>query len=205
MLYFLIISITMFICVLMAVIASLSGAMPLWYAITAPFLVNFYAITVLGIVCLIMRLLPKSLWNYKRKRFYVSKKEVEFYDKVLHIKKWKEKVPEKGSIAGFPKDKIRSLEEPYLAKFLQENCFAESMHFIGGLMGFTVLLFLKKSNYFFAIPILIVNFILNIMPSIIQRFNRYRLAKIYENVKVRNASQLQEQEQFEDDESLKAY
>lgn len=137
----------------------------------------------LGVVCGVMRLLPKSLWNYKRKRFYVSKKEVDFYDKVLHIKSWKEKVPEAGSAAGFPKDKIRSLDEKYLAKSLQENCFAESMHFVSGLLGFTALFFVKKRDYYFAIPLLTMNFILNIIPSIIQRYNRYKLVKYTRRLK----------------------
>ena len=188
MLYFLIIFITMFICISLAVVSSFFGVMPLWYAFTMPFLVVAYDLIFLGIVCVVMRLLPKALWDYRRKRFTVGDEEVKFYDQKLHIKSWKEKVPEAGAASGFPKDKIYSTEEKYLKRFLEENCFAESMHFVAGLIGITALFFLPTADFFFAIPITIVNFVLNIMPSMIQRYNRPKLVRIYEKICERNKS-----------------
>lgn len=183
MLYFFTIFIAMAIIECISISVSLvSHSISLIYAIVAPFFVNVYVLVMLGIVTLLLRLfIPKKFWNCEKKLFKVKRKELSIYNK-LKIKKWKDLVPEMGSTGGFPKRNIESLKPEYLWKFLQETCFAEFMHYIVGLLGFTVLFFMGKESYFFTFPILIINLILHILPCLIQRYNRYRLKKIYDRV-----------------------
>lgn len=183
MLYFFIVTATMLITTLLSVLASLSlAAVPLWYAVLAPMTVNAYVLILLGVICLLMRLLiPKKFWSKKRKCFKVKGWEIPLYKK-LHVKQWKDKVPEMGKAGGFPKDHIRSTEPGYIRKFISETCFAESMHFIVGVAGFSALIFYPASHLFFVLPILIVNFILHLLPCIIQRYNRYRLTIVYDHL-----------------------
>lgn len=183
MLYFLIISLAMTIVEISAISFSLAtGLMSLSRSVIMPFFVNAYVLVVLGVVALLMRIfIPRRFWNANKKMFYVSKKEIDFYNK-LEIKKWKERVPEMGCSSGFPKNEIKSLEKDYLWRFLQENCYAEFMHYVVAILGFTVVFFLEEFDFIFATPILLANVILNIMPSIIQRYNRVKLKNIYEIV-----------------------
>ena len=183
MLYFLIISLSMTIVEISAISFSLAtGLMSLSRSVIMPFFVNAYVLVVLGVVALLMRIfIPRRFWNANKKMFYVSKKEIDFYNK-LEIKKWKERVPEMGCSSGFPKNEIKSLEKDYLWRFLQENCYAEFMHYVVAILGFTVVFFLEGFDFIFATPILLANVILNIMPSIIQRYNRVKLKNIYEIV-----------------------
>ena len=183
MLYFLIISLAMTIVEISAISFSLAtGLMSLSRSVIMPFFVNAYVLVVLGVVALLMRIfIPRRFWNANKKMFYVSKKEIDFYNK-LEIKKWKERVPEMGCSSGFPKNEIKSLEKDYLWRFLQENCYAEFMHYVVAILGFTVVFFLEGFDFIFATPILLANVILNIIPSIIQRYNRVKLKNIYEIV-----------------------
>jgi len=183
MLYFFIILITMIVVETASISVSLlTNSMTLTYAIFMPIFVNFYVLVVLGVVALLMRvLLPRKVWNSQKRCFKVSKKEIYFYNRIK-IKKWKDKVPEMGCTSGFPKTKIRSLDKKYLWKFLEETCYAEVMHFVVAFLGFTVLFFVNVSDYPYVFPLLIVNFMLHLLPSLIQRFNRFRLLEVYENV-----------------------
>lgn len=61
-----------------------------------------------------------------------------------------------GKTGGFPKDHLRSTEPAYLERFISETCFAEWMHFIVGVAGFSALIVYPTNHLFFALPILIV-------------------------------------------------
>ena len=111
MLYFIIVTATMVITTVTSVLVSLSEeAVPLWYAFLAPMTVNAYVLILLGVLSLMMRLIiPKKFWSKPRKCFQVKRWEMPIYNK-LHIKQWKDKVPEMGKTGGFPKDHLRSTE-----------------------------------------------------------------------------------------------
>lgn len=149
-------------------------------ALCGPMIINAFVLIFMGIITLILRIfVPTKAWNYNSKLFRVSKKEFEFLKK-LKVKKWKDKVPEMGKTGGFPKDKVRSFEIKYLERFLQETCFAELMHAIASITPFLTLFFVKTTSLIYVLPILIINFVLHILPCIIQRYVRFKLAKIYE-------------------------
>ena len=180
MLYFIIISAIVAGSLISSVCVScIAGTISVTYAIIAPLFVLLFVFILLGVLDLILRFcFPKSCWNIEKRYFSVSKKEIKLYEK-LQIRKWKDKVPEWGKSAGFSKSNLQSLEVDYLQKFIYETCIGEILHLSAAILGFTCLLLFPVKNWYFVLPILITNFVLNLMPCIIQRYNRARLLVVY--------------------------
>ncbi len=153
------------------------------YAIIAPFFILAYVLIILGILDLLLRFLPKSFYDFNKKYYIVSKKEMKFYEKIS-IRKWENIVPELGSSGGFSKRHLKSIDSQYIRQFIHETCFGEILHLFAGILGFTCLLFFSSDKYLFVLPILIVNLILNLLPCLIQRYNRHKLVTLY-NFKTR--------------------
>lgn len=140
-------------------------------------LATVLVILVDGITAGLMRLLPKKVAKHDAKIYTVSVKEKQFYEK-LHIRDWKEKVPEIGHFTGFRKNKIadpKSIE--YVERFLMEACYGELGHFLSLFTGFLILLFQPLSLLWLSvsIPVAAVNFILNVPFVMILRYNCYKL------------------------------
>ncbi len=130
-----------------------------------------------AIVAVICRSLPASLANPERKIFAVSKKEKLFYER-LKIRKWKDKIPEIGHLTGFRKNKLAQPSDlGYLRRFLLENCYGEIVHIVSVPCGFAILAFrrLTKTWFSIALPVAIVNAVLNILPIFVLRYNYYKL------------------------------
>ena len=161
-------------------VSLISNSYSLGYAILAPLFVNFYVIFILAFLSVALRFVfPKRWLNYQNRYFKIRDDEPEKFQK-LKVKKWKDKVPEMGCAGGFAKDKLKSLDQNYLAKFLKETCFAEILHNLAAIFGFTVLFFFPIKHYYFVLPMLFVNVFLHLLPCLIQRQTRYRLSKVYE-------------------------
>ena len=133
-----------------------------------------------GIITLSIHLLPSKLFNPDKKFFKVSDKKIRFYKK-LGVKKWKERVPDLGQFSNFKKNKIQDpFSLKYMHKFLVENCYGDMIHLVSGFMGFLIVLLPPiKISLFIALPIACINFIINYLPVMIQRYNRPKLLNIY--------------------------
>lgn len=135
---------------------------------------------------LIRYLLPKKFVNKNLKFYQVSKKEMKIYD-FFKIKKWKDKVPELGSFTNFHKNKIlKPKDNEYIARFIEEVCYGMWGHFIGAPMGFLILLldfnmYSGSSKLYLTmfLPFAIVNFILDLLPAFVLRYNLNRLQILY--------------------------
>lgn len=179
MLYFVIILVSMLAIEGISILCAGFNLISLQAAIWGPIITNFYVLGAMGLITLVCRIImPPKTCNPTKKFFVVNKKEIKVYNK-LKIKLWKDKVPEMGCAGGFKKDKIESLNPSYLSKFLKETCFAEVIHRLSALLSFIVLIFANPVYYVFMIPVLVVNFVLHILPCLIQRYNRFRISKIY--------------------------
>ncbi len=180
LLYFILVIIIMALAILPAVIISITThTINLLFAFLAPFAVNLYVLLVMGVVALLLRIIiPISKWNFCSKFFTVKDSEITFYNKIK-IRKWKDKIPEMGCAAGFRKDHINSTKKEYIERFLQETCYAEVMHLLSGILGFTALLFYNPRYYYFVLVITVGNLFLHLLPCFVQRFTRYRLIKVY--------------------------
>ena len=200
--YLIVILAVMFADIGLAIWGSLSsGSLSLLEAILYPILVLLYVLLLLGLLDIILRIFPKSLFDYKRKFYNTGKKELRFYEKI-GIRKWKNKVPELGATGGFSKKNIQSLNADYIKKFIYETCFGEILHLLAGILGFTCLFLYPADCIYFILPILITNLILNLLPCFIQRYNRHKLIVVYNYLKRKEQKTLNEtaiEKPFEDD------
>jgi hypothetical protein len=121
------------------------------------------------------------VFNNKKKFFIVSEKEIWFYKKI-RLPKWKDKLPQYNK--GFNKRNLpNEISKEYLELFINVTCQAEIVHYIIIPLGYFSVFFSLLTNnpeYWFFIFILIATFIgiCNIVFSLIQRYNRYRLEKL---------------------------
>ena len=100
----------------------------------------------------------------------------------MKIKSWKDKIPETGALLKiFDKTKIENSEDPaYLHTFLRETCYAEIMHEYSAPLAFLILFAAPGAlKWTIALPVAVVNFILQMFPIAVQRYNRNRLTKLY--------------------------
>ena len=95
---------------------------------------------------------------YEEKKDYDPKKLLKlekFYEKVLKIKIWKDRIPQYVSKGGFSKREIKSLDLNYLNRFVCETYRAEADHFMCCLI-MPFLFFLNKLESFIFFSILIM-------------------------------------------------
>lgn len=171
---------TVLVATLNAIFASSLGFSP-WLLILLTVAFVLFAFLVDGVIACLARVLPKKLFEPDRKRFTVSDREKKFYDR-LKIKSWKDKIPETGALLKiFDKTKIENSEDPaYLHTFLRETCYAEIMHEYSAPLAFLILFAAPGAlKWTIALPVAVVNFILQMFPIAVQRYNRNRLTKLY--------------------------
>lgn len=156
-----------------------------WFFVLAVLASTVYQVAVDGLFAFICERIPAK-WVKDKKFFEVSKREQRFYEK-LGIKKWKDKVLELGSLGGFSKSKIDDPNNPeYAEKFLIESYKGEVDHIIGMIMGFTVIfIFPLKFAWMVGVPVAIVNVFLNLLSTMILRYNTPKL-KILHKRALRN-------------------
>lgn len=156
------------------------------YVIGAVVISAFAAFVVDAIVAYIIHKMPPKYYSPYKKIFQVGKFERKIYE-FLGVKKWKDIIPEMGQLCDFKKNKLESTEDnEYLYKFLVETCYAETLHLLSGILGYCIIfIYPLKYALLFGVPIASVNFFLQILPVIIQRYLRPKLLKIYErNIKI---------------------
>lgn len=171
---------TAIVAALNAIFAFSLGFSP-WLLILLTVAFVLFAFLVDGVIACLARVLPKKLFEPDRKRFTVSDREKKFYDR-LKIKLWKDKIPETGALLKiFDKTKIENSEDPaYLHTFLRETCYAEIMHEYSAPLAFLILFAAPGAlKWTIALPVAVVNFILQTFPIAVQRYNRNRLTKLY--------------------------
>ena len=140
-----------------------------------------------GIVAWLIRSMPEKWFDYHKKVFSTSKREKNFYD-FLHIKSWKEKVPELGMFTSFRKNKIKNPNDPeYLKRFILEACYGVIIHYYSVPFGFLILLCDYKMYYTYsniwltiALPVALVNAVLILLPAFILKYNLPKLIRLYE-------------------------
>lgn len=160
------------------VMCPIMGVSP-WFFVLAVIASTLYQIAIDAVFAIICNQIPAK-WVKDKKFFDVSKKEQHFYEK-LGIKKWKDKVLELGSLGGFGKSKLADPNNPeYAEKFLIESYKGELDHIFGMFAGFTVVfLFPLKFAWIVGVPVAIVNVFLNLLSTMILRYNTPKLKILY--------------------------
>ncbi len=145
-------------------------------------LISFAVLFVVNLICaiLVRLLLPKKLANPFSKFFKVHNWERKFYEK-LGVRAWKDRIAEAGKIfAKFDKSKISNMNDgEYLYKFMQETIYGELIHWFSFVLGFVVFFVNKQMWHIVGLPMFIINTLVNILPYIVQRYNRPRLMAAY--------------------------
>ncbi len=148
---------------------------PFWHTILCVFGGAVLIFLLDAWIAWILHALPEKWFSHKFKIFHVSKFERKFLEKI-GTKKWKDKVPEMGQVCDFKKNKLGAIEENYITKFLTETCYAEVIHIFMALIGVGVLLVIPLSEFFnISLWLILINFVLNVPPILIQRYNRPKL------------------------------
>ena len=143
-----------------------------------------------AIIAFLVRLIPEQKINPFSKFFLISDKQKRLY-KFFGVRKWKDKIPESGKyLCNFAKDKI---SEPnnnlYVKKFLIETCYAEIMHIICVFVTYLPILFMPY-KLSIVLPVAFVNSFLQLLPVIVQRYNRIRLIRLYNyNIRHQNGEE----------------
>jgi glycosyl-4,4'-diaponeurosporenoate acyltransferase len=153
---------------------------------SANFIVTWFVILFLievaidAIVAIVIHKLPQKMMNPSNKIYKVYKWERKFYEK-LGIRKWKGLVPETGQLCNFKKDKLYDPNSSeYLYKFMVETCYAEVMHFMCAILSFSIMFIpLGKLTLTLCLPISFINSITQLLPALIQRYVRPRIAILY--------------------------
>lgn len=153
---------------------------PMWHLILATVCFTLIVIAIDGLIAFIVRwLLPQRWFSHEKTFFIVRKKEKVFYEKIK-IKKWKDLVPEWGSLTGFRKNKIREPNNnDYVIRYIVEANYGLTLHFFSIFAGIALLFIYPPFDLNVALPVAIVNAILNFMPFAILRYNLSKLHVLY--------------------------
>lgn len=170
--------------ILLATVLGLTIGMPMGITdgeVLFTILITFLALLAIdAIVAIVIHALPRKWFNPFKKIFQVFDWERKFYTK-LGIKRWKDMIPETGAaLTGFGKDKVLDMtNNEYVLKFMEETVYAEVLHLLSFIISFVVIFINLDLVWLVAVPMIIANGIMQIMPVMVQRYNRPKLMILY--------------------------
>ena len=137
-----------------------------------------------GLIAIIINKMPDKLFHINNPHFNVSKWEEKVYKK-LKVRRWKDKVWELGGLGGFSKKNIVEPNNPeYIEKFIIECNKGVLTHRLSYPAGFIPMLFYpKRLAVSIALPIAAVNLFLNILPTLVLRYNTPKLKLLLQRLK----------------------
>lgn len=142
-----------------------------------------------GVVAFSVRMTPDRLYGIDNPLFHITEWEKELY-KRLRVRSWKDKVWELGGLGGFSKKSMTSTNDPeYIKKFIVECNRGVATHRLSYPVGFVAMLTLKGTCVFtVALPVALVNLYLNILPTLVLRYNTPKLKTLYERLLKKNGT-----------------
>lgn len=137
-----------------------------------------------GLIAIIINKMPDRWFDIDNPLYQVSKKEMNLY-KRLKVRMWKNKVWELGGLGGFSKKELKEPSNPeYIEKFIIECNKGVLTHRLSYPIGFLAMLTLPNICAFtVAFPVAVVNLFLNILPTIVLRYNTPMLISVLERLK----------------------
>ena len=129
-----------------------------------------------GLIAIIINKMPNGFFGINNTLYNISEAEKNFYEK-LKVRKWKDKVWELGGLGGFSKKNLvnpHSIE--YIESFIIECNKGVLTHRLSYFAGFLTMMFMPDMYvYSVAFPVALVNLFLNILPTIVLRYNTPKL------------------------------
>lgn len=137
-----------------------------------------------GLVAIIINKMPDKLFGVDNRLYAVTEKEKKFYKKIK-VRNWKDKVWELGSLGGFSKKNLANPESyEYIEKFIIECNKGVLTHRLSYPIGFLPMLLIPNVCAFsIALPIAEVNLFLNILPTLVLRYNTPKLEAMLKRMK----------------------
>ena len=167
------------------------------FAIT---IISLLVLVVIDSVCalFVRYCLPKKVFNPFLKGYRVGKFERKFYERI-GVRKWKDRIPEAGQLfANFAKTEIADMtNNEYVYKFMSETIYAEIMHWLSAIFSFLIVFIDLSLALTVALPLIVGNMILNILPVIVQRYNRPKLMVLYQRNERMKAKRIENKEKEE--------
>lgn len=142
-----------------------------------------------GAIAIIIRLTPDRWYGIDHPYFKVSDRERSLYTR-LGVRAWKDKVWELGGIGGFSKGKLKEPSNlAYIEKFIVECHKGVITHRLCYPIGFAAMLTMPNlCSFTIALPVALVNLVLNIMPTMVLRYNTPLLMSVRTRLKRKHAS-----------------
>lgn len=129
-----------------------------------------------GLIAIIVNKLPDKLFPVDHPGYAVSDWEKSFYRKIK-VRSWKDKVWELGGLGGFSKKSLAGPGSPaYIERFIIECHKGVLTHRLSYPIGFLPMLLIPNVCAFsIALPVALVNLFLNILPTLVLRYNTPKL------------------------------
>ena len=139
-----------------------------------------------GSIAIIINKMPNKWFGVDNPNYRVSKKETTLYKK-LNVRAWKDKVWELGGLGGFSKSVLREPDDPaYIERFIIECNKGVLTHRLSYPAGFLAMLTLPNvCAWTIALPVALVNLYLNILPTLVLRYNTPMLQGILKRLRRR--------------------
>jgi glycosyl-4,4'-diaponeurosporenoate acyltransferase len=121
------------------------------------------------------RLFNPSLWLFRSRRRDIEEK---IFERFLFVRSWKKLLPDGAAFfaKGFPKEHLSARNPEYISRFILETCRGECAHWVTAL--FAPLFFFWNDARVGWIMILYA-FLANFPCIITQRYNRFRLQRLF--------------------------
>lgn len=145
-----------------------------------------------GLIAIIINKLPDKLFGVNNPLYNVTDPEKKLYEK-LKVRIWKDRVWELGGLGGFSKKNLTNPNSAeYIEKFIIECNKGVLTHRLSYPIGFLPMLFIPNVCAFsIALPVAVVNLFLNILPTLVLRYNTPKLQSLLKRMR-RKAARLAE-------------
>ena len=132
-----------------------------------------------GAIAIIIGRLPDRLFGADNPLYNVTEGEKSLYKKIK-VRAWKDKVWELGGLGGFSKKNLAKPNSPeYIEKFIIECNKGVVTHRLCYFIGFLAMLTVKDITPFtIALPVALVNLYLNILPTLVLKYNTPTLKNV---------------------------
>lgn len=166
----------------MAIVAAINlifETAPWYYVISAVIWCTVLQFALDGLIAILIRVTPDRYFDVDNPYFAVSEKSQALY-KRLQVRRWKDKVWELGGLGGFSKKSLKEPTNPkYIEKFIIECNKGVVTHRLSYPIGFLAMMIVDGlCAVTIALPIAVVNVFLNVLPTLVLRYNTPLLQRL---------------------------
>ncbi len=142
-----------------------------------------------GSLAMLIHKMPDSMFGVDLPLYRVSKREQTLYKK-LRVRLWKDQVWELGGLGGFSKKVLLQPDSPaYIEQFIIECNKGVLTHRLSYPIGFLAMLSLPHGcAWSIALPVACVNLFLNILPTLVLRYNTPKLQRMLQRMQHKQAA-----------------